>query len=264
MRFRRPTVLLAISALMFAAGCAQQQTAAPITPDAQQAAAPAAAFAQQAVDPYEAALARHPVSQEVPGVGKAIVVNIPSYELIAFKDGKPVMHSRVIVGRDIRGDRTPVMNTTTSVVRFRPSWRPTPMMLRTGKYEDRIWPPGPRNPLGLLAIRLDPGMLIYLHGTNRPELFDETGRALSGGCIRVERWDEVAAWVLGTELADVHQAAHGRRTFDMQTEGVPVLFRYYTQFPDRNGVLQTHPDVYGKQPVVSAAAAPTLPAAPAG
>ena len=30
--------------------------------------------------------------------------------------------------------------------------------------------------LGLLAIRLEPGMLIYLHGTNRPELFEKDAR----------------------------------------------------------------------------------------
>ena len=187
----RPSVFAAFAALLLAAGCAQQQTAAPVAPEtvqaqADQAQADQLAFAQQALPPYDRALMKHPISQEIPAKGKAIVVNIPSFELIAFEDGRPVMHIRVIVGRDLRGDRTPVMNTRTSVVRFRPSWRPTPMMLRSGKYEDRIWPPGPRNPLGLLAIRLDPGMLIYLHGTNRPELFDKDGRALSGGCIRVD------------------------------------------------------------------------------
>ncbi|MEM6745223.1 MAG: L,D-transpeptidase family protein [Pseudomonadota bacterium] len=245
--------VVAAAALLLTAGCAQQQAAAPVAPAAQ---AEPVAFAQQALPPYDAALARHPVSAEIPSKGKAILVNIPSYELIAFEDGRPVLHSRVIVGRDLRGDRTPVMTARTSVVRFRPSWRPTPMMLRTGKYEDRIWPPGRGNPLGLLAIRLDPGMLIYLHGTNRPDLFDREARALSGGCIRVERWDEVAAWVLDVDLEDVHRSANGRRTFDMGTEGVPVLFRYYTEFPDRNGVLRRHSDVYGKRPALSAAATP--------
>ena len=98
--------------------------------------------------------------------------------------------------------------------------------------------------LGLLAIRLEPGMLIYLHGTNRPELFDKQARALSGGCVRVERWDEVAAWVLDVDVDEVHRLANGDRTFDMETSGVPVMMRYFTEFPDAQGELQAYNDVY--------------------
>lgn len=180
----------------------------------------------------------------VPLKGKAIVVNIPSFELIAFEDGKPVLRSRVIIGK--AATPTPEMETETSVVRFRPTWRPTPTMVRSGKYKDRRWPAGPRNPLGLLAIRLEPGMLIYLHGTNKPQLFERDARALSHGCVRVERWDEVAAWVLGVDLDTVHGHANGRRTFDMETGGIPVLVRYMTKFPDAEGVMQEYPDIYGR------------------
>ena len=35
----------------------------------------------------------------VPGRGKLVVVNIPSFELVALEDGKPVLRSRVVVGR---------------------------------------------------------------------------------------------------------------------------------------------------------------------
>lgn len=177
-----------------------------------------------------------------PRIGKAIVVNIPSYELIAFQDGVEVMRSRVIVGK--RATPTPVMETETSVVRFRPTWTPTPRMVRSGKYRPGTRPPGKRNPLGFLAIRLEPGMLIYLHGTNKPQLFDRERRALSHGCVRVERWDEVAAWVLDLSVDDVHARAYGRRTFDMQTSGVPVLMRYFTEMPDADGVMRQYADIY--------------------
>ena len=104
--------------------------------------------------------------------------------------------------------------------------------------------PGKRNPLGLLAVRLEPGMLIYLHGTNKPKLFNKDRRALSHGCVRVEKWDEVAAWVLGTSVKKVHKHAFGRRTFDMDTENVPVILGYFTQFPDAEGNWQNYDDVY--------------------
>ncbi|MEM7210715.1 MAG: L,D-transpeptidase family protein [Pseudomonadota bacterium] len=183
-----------------------------------------------------------PAYRGIPQVGKAILVNIPSFELIAFEDGEPVLRSRVIVGKP--STPTPVMQTETSVVRFRPTWTPTPRMIRSGKYRAGTRPPGKRNPLGFLAIRLAPGMLIYLHGTNKPQLFDKEHRALSHGCVRVEKWDEVAAWVLGLPVEEVHTAAYGRRTFDAQTEGIPVILSYQLNFPTPDGTPQRWEDVY--------------------
>ncbi|HLS18786.1 MAG TPA: L,D-transpeptidase family protein, partial [Paracoccaceae bacterium] len=134
-----------------------------------------------------------PPFDRVPTKGKAIFVNVPSFELIAFEDGREVLRSRTVVGT--KKYPTPNLTAETSVVRFRPSWKPTPSMIRDKGTSPHTRPPGPNNPLGLLAIRLDPGMLIYLHGTNEPQLFDRENRALSHGCIRVEKWDEVAAFV---------------------------------------------------------------------
>jgi murein L,D-transpeptidase YcbB/YkuD len=236
----RPVAALAAALLLSVAGCATPPKTAqtPAVPDPQaEEVGVAATFAD--------ALEMHRVPWRPPLVGKAILVNIPSYELIAFEDGEPVIRSRVVVGRDVRGDRTPTIDTQTSVVRYRPTWRPTPMMIERGDYEDKVWPPGPKNPLGLLAIRLEPGMLIYLHGTNKPWLFDKDSRALSGGCIRVEKWDELAAWVQGVSVEEVTLHANGRRTFDAPTEHVPVHIRYFTEFPDEGGRMALHEDPYG-------------------
>lgn len=185
-----------------------------------------------------------PPFDRVPAEGKAIYVNIPSYELIAFEDGREVMRSKVIVGST--KNPTPDLTANTSVVRFRPTWTPTPSMIRDEGISPETRPPGRNNPLGLLAIRLDPGMLIYLHGTNNPKLFNREKRALSHGCIRVEKWDEVAAFVLGIPVDEVHEHANGRRTFDMDTDGVPVIVRYETRFPDQFGMMQEYADVYGR------------------
>lgn len=185
-----------------------------------------------------------PPFDRVPVEGKAIYVNIPSYELIAFEDGKEVLRSRVIVGSP--KNPTPNLTAHTSVVRFRPTWTPTPEMIREEGLTPGARPPGRSNPLGLLAIRLDPGMLIYLHDTNNRKLFDREKRALSHGCIRVEKWDEVAAFVLGIPVDEVHRHAKGNRTFDMDTDGVPVIVHYNTSFPDRFGALRQYADVYGR------------------
>lgn len=182
------------------------------------------------------------IDYRAPERGKAILVNVPGYEAIALEDGKPVIRSRAIVGT--ARNPTPILETHTSVVRFRPSWRPTPSMVASGAYKDYRRPPGPNNPLGLAAIRLEPGMLIYLHDTNRPQLFDRADRALSHGCVRVERWDEMVAWLLEIDMEEVYRHANGRRTFDMPAEPIRVTMGYYTTFPDPDGQAVAHADIY--------------------
>lgn len=149
-------------------------------------------------DAFRTALADAGLAEAVPPMGRAILVNIPGFELIAFDEGVPVLRSRIIVGAP--WTRTPRLQTYTTAVRFRPTWRPTPSMLAAGEYRDGIRPAGPDNPLGLAAIRLEPGLLVYLHDTNRRDLLRRTtapcrmaasgsnaGMRLSHGCWKC-RW----------------------------------------------------------------------------
>ena len=197
------------------------------------------------VSDFQLALNRHDIALALPPKGKAIVVNVPAFELIAFEDAEPVLRSRVIAGS--RRNPTPLIDTYTSTVRFRPSWRPTPEMVASGEYVDKRWPPGRKNPLGLAAIRLEPGLLVYLHDTNRRNLFEKGMRALSHGCIRVQRWDEVIAWLLDIDLDTVHRHANGRKTFDIPTDPVPVMIRYLTTFPGDDRQLEVFDDIYGRE-----------------
>lgn len=174
--------------------------------------------------------------------GKSILVNVPSYELIAFEDGVPVLRSRVIVGT--AQNPTPLIDTHVSRVTFRPTWRPTPDMIETGEYEDKLWPPGRSNPLGLAAVRLEPGMLVYLHDTNARHLFERTGRAMSHGCIRVQRWDELIAWILERDLTWVQQMAETPPSKEVPAQQIPVLIRYLPIFPAEDGTLYKHHDIY--------------------
>lgn len=185
------------------------------------------------------------IDYTVPRTGKAILVNIPGFEVIAFEDGEPVLRSRAIVGTP--RNQTPVMETHTSVVRFRPSWRPTPRMVASGAYKDFRRPPGRNNPLGLAAIRLEPGMLIYLHSTNRPQLFSRDARALSHGCVRVENWEALVAWLLEIDATEVQLHANGPATFDMPAEPIRVTMAYFTTFPDAEGRPVVHNDIYRRE-----------------
>jgi murein L,D-transpeptidase YcbB/YkuD len=192
--------------------------------------------------PFPEQLQRLGVDYAPPATGKAILVNIPAFELIAFEDGEPVLRSRVIVGTPWHP--TPILDTHVSRVTFRPTWRPTPAMVASGEYVDRVWPPGTRNPLGLAAVRLEPGLLVYLHDTNQRQLFEREMRALSHGCVRVQKWDEVVAFVLGMDLEEVRRLAGGRRTLEVPAEPIQVTLGYYTVFPDETGELRRFEDIY--------------------
>jgi murein L,D-transpeptidase YcbB/YkuD len=141
-----------------------------------------------------------------------LFVDLTRAMLYAVEGVRLILVSRIIVGAPRYA--TPAAESTLAHVRFRPTWRPTPDMVASGRYEDGLRPPGPSNPLGLAAIHYADGGLVYLHGTNQPHLFERENRALSNGCVRVETLTPLVGWVLGWPESQVLSAMHGRRTFD--------------------------------------------------
>jgi murein L,D-transpeptidase YcbB/YkuD len=207
--------------------------------------------ARTSANAFQMQLDRANIPYQIPSDGKAILVNIPSFELLAFEQGVPVLRSRIIVGTP--WNQTPQLTTYVSAVRFRPTWRPTESMIASGEYADRVWPAGEKNPLGLAAVRLQPGLLVYLHDTNQPEKFDLPYRALSHGCVRVQQRDQLLAFVLEMDLSEVHRLANGRRTFDAPTLPIPVTLGYFTRFPDNSGHIVNHPDIYNLEDATNSA-----------
>lgn len=172
-----------------------------------------------------------------------MLVNIPSFELVAFDDGQPVLRSRVIVGR--LTTPTPALLSSMYAVQFNPSWTPTPAMVR--QEGARPVPPGPHNPLGQILFELDNDQLIFLHDTNDRSLFDRTDRALSHGCVRVQRAHALAAWALRkSESAVADMIASGATRTMPLSSPIPVLLAYHTRFPREDGEAKTYPDVYGR------------------
>ena len=56
--------------------------------------------------------------------------------------------------------------------------------------------PGPKNSLGLVKFMFPNEYNIYLHSTPATQLFDRSRRDFSHGCIRVQKPEDLAAWVL--------------------------------------------------------------------
>jgi len=81
--------------------------------------------------------------------------------------------------------------------------------LRTRKLAVRQ-KPGPTNALGLVKLMFPNEYNVYLHSTPSPQLFSQSRRDFSHGCIRVEKPAELAAWALrknsGWDLARAQAA----------------------------------------------------------
>ena len=109
--------------------------------------------------------------------------------------------------------------------------------------------PGPTNALGLVKLMFPNEYNVYLHSTPAPQLFSQTRRDFSHGCIRVEKPAELAAWVLRDKsdwsLERAQAAMSGGRD-NVQvnlTKPIPVLILYGTSVVDPDGqraVLRRH------------------------
>ena len=129
---------------------------------------------------------------------------------------------------------------------------------RLGRGELRIRQrPGPWNALGAVKFVFPNPADVYIHGTPDPELFERARRDLSHGCIRVERYGQLATWVLGGQAgwtADSTAAAidAGRPRRVAVTRAVAVAVVYTTAAVDPRGWTYFHEDLYRLDPTLDA------------
>ncbi|MGD0295550.1 MAG: L,D-transpeptidase family protein [Bryobacteraceae bacterium] len=122
--------------------------------------------------------------------------------------------------------------------------------LRAGKLEVRQ-KPGPTNALGLVKLMFPNEYNVYLHSTPSQQLFSQTRRDFSHGCIRVEHPAELAAWVLRDKPDwDVQRAQaamqSGKDNEQVNlTNPVPVLILYGTAIVEPSGQVHFFDDIYG-------------------
>lgn len=111
--------------------------------------------------------------------------------------------------------------------------------------------PGPHNALGLVRINMPNKHAVYMHDTPLKQLFSQSARAFSSGCVRVQKVFELVAWLLGDQsgwtLERVEaQITSGNKLDVKLSQPVPVHFVYITAFASGNGVAQFRPDIYGR------------------
>jgi murein L,D-transpeptidase YcbB/YkuD len=106
--------------------------------------------------------------------------------------------------------------------------------------------PGPWNALGTVKFIFPNKYSIYFHDTPRPELFGETERTFSHGCIRIEKPLAMASYLLQKDTLWVKNKQLPGTTIVLNTAVTPDVFIcYWTVWTDENGITCYAPDVYG-------------------
>ncbi|MEW5729053.1 MAG: L,D-transpeptidase family protein [Pseudomonadota bacterium] len=135
---------------------------------------------------------------------------------------------------------------------------------RGGKFPYRLrQQPGPDNALGYVKFNLKDSDDIYLHDTPSRAAFSRDYRALSHGCVRVERPVDLAEALLGDAWADKVAetiTTAETRTLKLERE-VRVYLTYFTAWADGAGVVHFRDDLYGHDGRLRAALKRARPAA---
>ena len=215
---------------------------------------------------------------------KMVVINIPSFTLraIDLDTGKTVVESPVIVGRKDR--QTPLGRLHIVALTTNPVWKPPPIVMKNdilpklGK-DPKWWekhpllglgpdgrskpgqdvtaaevaagwkfvqPSGKDNALGLLKFETDSTDNIYLHDTSERALFANPSRTHSSGCVRVEKWLELAAFLSDSTSEKIALAVEKKGTRGERIPGKVPVFIEYSQGDVRDGKTLYFPDIYAR------------------
>lgn len=218
-----------------------------------------------------------------------ILVNIPAYELLLQNKDEVALRSRVIVGKPLKPTPV-LTSAISSVVlnpRWRvprsivkddllPKVRRNGDFLSSGKfsvfnYENKRvdkqpdeWQQlakgdfpyrieqsaGKHNALGRYKLYFPNNHSVYLHDTSNKQLFDKEQRALSSGCIRIDKVDDLTDWIADNLLGNkskwnkVKSTRTKTKWFKLAVN-LPVHLVYWTAWIDEKGSSQFRSDIYG-------------------
>lgn len=200
-----------------------------------------------------------------------LAVNIPDFKLHVFHADTLLWSCNVVVGKS--SHPTTLFYGEVKYVVFRPYWNIPESIVRneilpdirrnsnyisshdmeiTG-YKNGLpivrQKPGPNNSLGLVKFLFPNSYNTYLHDTPAKSLFDETSRAFSHGCIRVEQPVKLANFLLRYDTAwspeKINSAMkNGNETYVTLKNKVPVFIAYFTAFVGQDQKLNFRRDIY--------------------
>jgi L,D-transpeptidase YcbB len=216
-----------------------------------------------------------------------VFVNQPAYQVDVMDNGKSVWNSRVIIGRPLTQTYSfydsietvvfkPSWTVPASIIvnEYGPKGRKDPGYLDKQGYKlidlrdnkpiassrsINWWtigqaplfsvqqPPGEKNALGDLKFLFPNAHSIYMHDTPNRNLFGESTRAFSHGCVRVQNPREFASVLLGWDQAKVADNIDLPDSHSVVLEKkVPVYLTYFTAWPNADGKIMYYNDIYGR------------------
>jgi murein L,D-transpeptidase YcbB/YkuD len=101
---------------------------------------------------------------------------------------------------------------------------------------------GPQNMMGKMKFGFANGTGVFLHDTPDKKLFAKDKRYLSHGCIRLERPEALASWLLGPNAP---QPSGEPEELVPVKGGVPIYLSYLTAQPGADGTIAYANDPYG-------------------
>ena len=115
--------------------------------------------------------------------------------------------------------------------------------VRNGKTEVLLRQmPGPENFMGRIKFMFPNEFGVYLHDNPRRNLFKESVRYFSGGCVRLEDAWRLSKWLFHRELSWEGAGVEEPVPLD---QPVPVYITYLTAMPDGQSIAY-YDDVYGR------------------
>jgi murein L,D-transpeptidase YcbB/YkuD len=214
-----------------------------------------------------------------------ILVNIPEYRLEVWESGRVPIAMNVVVGKT--DTPTPIFSDRMTYLVFSPYWNVPPDIaqgetlpevmkdpgfLQRANMEvidvkgqpldpstiDLLDPtqyrfrqrPGTDNSLGLVKFMFPNQYNVYLHDTPADSLFARASRSFSHGCVRLEKPDALAQYVLGDQpewtMERIAEAMHaGEERVVKLRQPIPVYLGYWTARVSGDGEMQFRKDVYG-------------------
>lgn len=247
--------------------------------------------AAERVKQLETNLARVKELMKINRAPRYVLVNVPAFVAQAVEKGDLALDSNVVAGKPARA--TPEVSAQIVEINFFPTWtvpeivaqqdlipkirkdpsyfanehfsvmtdwnaKPldpatvdwnSPQVVRYRFRQDS----GTFNALGVVRINMPNKHSVYMHDTPLKQLFSQSVRAFSSGCVRVERVLDLVAWLLapvGWTPERVQTAASDGERLDVKLKApVPVHFVYLTAFATPTGVVEFRPDIYGRDGV---------------
>lgn len=115
--------------------------------------------------------------------------------------------------------------------------------------------PGPENALGRVKFMFSNNYNVYIHDTPAKGYFARDDRAMSSGCIRIEKPFELAELLLAdspewpSEKIHAAMQQNSEQTASLKTP-VDVVLLYLTAWTDGNGQVQFRQDIYKRDEMI--------------